>query len=183
MVIGFLMAPHVEKGGSNNMEKTQSSIDSFDLFLRNGWQYDGIKTTSDSYEAYYYYMDIIIGYTTTVTAEFIKDWKGLPISSSFGVVSLTATYEYKEDILYEEVENILAALDHAETNLLNNGIPFVKDYKFHGKYKKQKALKNQRIRKRMHLEEIEAEARIIREKEEEKTRQKIKAKENTNGSI
>ena len=35
----------------------------------------------------------------------------------------------------------------------------------------------------MHLEEIEAEARIIREKEEEKTRQKIKAKENTNGSI
>ena len=56
-------------------------------------------------------------------------------------------------------------------------------YLFHGKYKKQKALKNQKIRKRMHLEEIETEARIIREKEEEKTRQKIKAKENTNGSI
>lgn len=165
------------------MDKTTSSINSFDLFERNGWQYDGIKTTTGDYEADYYYMDITIEYTTTVTAEFIKDWRGLPICSSFGVVALTATYEYKEDIIYGEVEDILAALDHAETNLLNNGIPFVKDYKFHGKYKKQKALKNQRIRKRMHIEEIEAEARKIRKKEEEKTRQKIKAKENTNDSI
>ena len=159
------------------MKVIPSCINSFDLFERNGWQYDGIKTTSSGYEADYYSLDITIEYTTTVTAEFIKDWKGFPICNSFGVVALTATYEYKEDLLYEEVEDIIAALDHAETNLLNNGIPFVKDYKFHGKYKKQKALKNQRIRKRMHIEEIEAEARIIREKEEEKIKQKIKAKE------
>ena len=166
------------------MDKTPSSIDSFDLFERNGWKLNYDKTSQDNDGSYYYCMDIPIEYITTVTAEFIKDWKGFPICNSFGVVALTATYEYKEDLLYEEVEDIIAALDHAETNLLNNGIPFEKDYKFHGKYKKQKALKNQRIRKRMHLEEIEAEARIIREKEEEKTRQKIKAKENTNnGSI
>ena len=166
------------------MKVIPSCINSFDLFERNGWQYDGIKTISGGHEADYYSLDITIEYTTTVTAEFIKDWKGFPICNSFGVVALTATYEYKEDLLYEEVEDIIAALDHAETNLLNNGIPFVKDYKFHGKYKKQKALKNQRIRKRMHIEEIEAKARDIQEEEEEeKTRQKIKAKENTNGSI
>ena len=75
----------------------------------------------------------------------------------------------------DEVEDIIAALDHAETNLLNNGIPFVKDYKFHGKYKKQKALKNQRIRKRMHIEEIEANARKIREKEGEEVNEEIQA--------
>ena len=165
------------------MNKTQSSINSFELFECNGWKLNYDKTSQDNDGSYYYSMDIPIEYITTVTAEFIKDWEGLHICSSLGVIALTATYEYKEDLLYEEVENIIAALDHAETNLLNNGIPFVKDYKFHGKYKKQKALKNQRIRKRMHIEEIETEARIIREKEEEKTRQKIKAKENTNGSI
>ena len=157
------------------MDKTQSSINSFDLFERNGWQYDGIKTTSGGHEADYYSLDITIEYTTTVTAEFIKDWKGFPICNSFGVVALTATYEYKEDLLYEEVEDIIAALDHAETNLLNNGIPFVKDYKFHGKYKKQKALKNQRIRKRMHIDEIEANARKIREKEGEEVNERIQA--------
>lgn len=160
------------------MKEIPSYIDSFSLFELNGWKLNYDKTSQDNDGSYYYSMDIPIEYITTVTAEFIKDWEGLHICSSLGVIALTATYEYKENLLYEEVENIIAALDHAETNLLNNGIPFVKDYKFHGKYKKQKSLKNQRIRKRMHLEEIEAEARIIREKEEEKIRQKIKAKEN-----
>ena len=157
------------------MDKTQSSINSFDLFERNGWQYDGIKTTSGGHEADYYSLDITIEYITTVTAEFIKDWEGLHICSSLGVIALTATYEYKENLLYEEVENIIAALDHAETNLLNNGIPFEKDYKFHGKYKKQKSLKNQRIRKRMHIDEIEANARKIREKEGEEVNERIQA--------
>ena len=157
------------------MKVIPSCINSFDLFERNGWQYDGIKTTSGGHEADYYSLDITIEYTTTVTAEFIKDWEGLHICSSLGVIALTATYEYKENLLYEEVENIIAALDHAETNLLNNGIPFVKDYKFHGKYKKQKALKNQRIRKRMYIDEIEANARKIREKEGEEVNEKIQA--------
>ena len=157
------------------MNKTQSSINSFELFECNGWKLNYDKTSQDNDGSYYYSMDIPIEYITTVTAEFIKDWKGFPICNSFGVVALTATYEYKEDLLYEEVEDIIAALDHAETNLLNNGIPFEKDYKFHGKYKKQKALKNQRIRKRMHIDEIEANARKIREKEKGEVNEGIQA--------
>ena len=157
------------------MKEIPSYIDSFSLFELNGWKLNYDKTSQDNDGSYYYSMDIPIEYITTVTAEFIKDWEGLHICSSLGVIALTATYEYKEDLLYEEVDNIIAALDHAETNLLNNGIPFVKDYKFHGKYKKQKALKNQRIRKRMHIDEIEANARKIREKEGEEVNERIQA--------
>ena len=157
------------------MKEIPSYIDSFSLFELNGWKLNYDKTSQDNDGSYYYSMDISIEYITTVTAEFIKDWEGLHICSSLGVIALTATYEYKENLLYEEVEDIIAALDHAETNLLNNGIPFVKDYKFHGKYKKQKALKNQRIRKRMHIDEIEANARKIREKEKGEVNEGIQA--------
>ena len=157
------------------MKEIPSYIDSFSLFELNGWKLNYDKTSQDNDGSYYYSMDIPIEYITTVTAEFIKDWEGLHICSSLGVIALTATYEYKENLLYEEVENIIAALDHAENNLLNNGIPFVKDYKFHGKYKKQKALKNQRIRKRMHIDEIEANARKIREKEKGEVNEGIQA--------
>lgn len=167
----------MEKQPSKNY--IPSSIDSFTLFQRNGWQHNIAKTISHRLESDYYFLDITIEYTTTVTAEFIKDWKGLYICNSFGVLVLTATYEYKEDLLLEELEEIIAALEHAETNLLNNKIPFVKDYEFHGKNKKQKALKNQKIRKQMHIEEIEAKARKIREKELKKEFSKI-TKENTN---
>ena len=91
------------------MKVIPSCISSFDLFERNGWQYDGIKTTSGGHEADYYSLDITIEYTTTVTAEFIKDWKGFPICNSFGIVALTATYEYKPadnviiPIIYEKL--------------------------------------------------------------------------------
>ena len=157
------------------MKEIPSYIDSFSLFELNGWKLNYDKTSQDNDKSFFYSMDISIEYITTVTAEFIKDYEGLSICDSFGVLALSATYEYKEDLLLEDLENIIAALDHAETNLLNNGIPFVKNYEFYGKTKKQKALKNQRIRKRMHIDEIEANARKIREKEEGEVNEGIQA--------
>ena len=157
------------------MKEIPSYIDSFSLFELNGWKLNYDKTSQDNDKSFFYSMDISIEYITTATAEFIKDYEGLSICDSFGVLALSATYEYKEDLLLEDLENIIAALDHAETNLLNNGIPFVKNYEFYGKTKKQKALKNQRIRKRMHIDEIEANARKIREKEEGEVNEGIQA--------
>ena len=110
------------------MKEIPSYIDSFSLFELNGWKLNYDKTSQDNDGSYYYSMDISIEFITTVTAEFIKDYEGLTISDSFGVLALSATYEYKEDLLLEDLEHIIAALDHAETNLLNNGIPFVKNY-------------------------------------------------------
>lgn len=156
-----------------HVNKIPSSINHFDLFLRNGWKYESEKTANNDFESSFYSLNITIDFTTTVTAEFMSDWRGLSHCGSLGIVALTANYEYKEDLLFEELEDIMAALDHAENNLLNNGIPFVKDYKFHGKNKKQKALINQRIRRRMHIEEIEAEAEKIRSREEEKKLNKM----------
>lgn len=156
-----------------HVNKILSSINHFDLFLRNGWKHESEKTANNDYESSFYSLNITIDFITTVTAEFLSDWRGLSHCGYLGIVALTANYEFKEDLLFEELEDIMAALDHAENNLLNNGIPFVKSYEFHGKNKKQKALMNQRIRKRMHIEEIEAEAEKIRSREEEKKLNKM----------
>ena len=150
------------------MKEIPSYIDSFSLFELNGWKLNYDRTLRGNDKSFFYSMDISIEFITTVTAEFIKDYEGLTISDSFGVLALSATYEYKEDLLLEDLEHIIAALDHAETNLLNNGIPFIKDYNFHGKNKKQKALKNQRLRKKLHIEEQEAKEYEIKKREKEK---------------
>lgn len=149
------------------MIKITGYLDAFAMFERNGWNYDLKQSEENNFESVFYYMDIIIEYKTRVTAEFVKEYRGLNIASSFGVVGLYGNYEYT-DMTFGEIEDMLEAMEHAEDNLLNNGIPFIKDYKFHGKNKKQKALKNQRLRKKLHLEEQEAKAYEIKKREKEK---------------
>lgn len=149
------------------MIKITGYLDAFAMFERNGWDHDFKRSEENNFESDFYYMDIIIGYTTRVTVEFVKDYRGLDIASSFGVVGLSGNYEYT-DMAFGEIEDMLEAMEHAEDNLLNNGIPFIKDYEFHGKNKKQKALKNQRLRKKLHLEEQEAKAYEIKKREKEK---------------
>lgn len=149
------------------MIKITGYLDAFAMFERNGWNYDLKQSEENNFESVFYYMDITIEYKTRVTAEFVKEYRGLNIASSFGVVGLYGNYEYT-DMTFGEIEDMLEAMVHAEDNLLNNGIPFIKDYKFHGKNKKQKALKNQRLRKKLHLEEQEAKAYEIKKREKEK---------------
>lgn len=149
------------------MIKITGYLDAFAMFERNGWNYDLKQSEENHFESVFYYMDITIEYKTRVTAEFVKEYRGLNIASSFGVVGLYGNYEYT-DMTFGEIEDMLEAMEHAEDNLLNNGIPFIKDYKFHGKNKKQKALKNQRLRKKLHLEEQEAKAYEIKKREKEK---------------
>ena len=149
------------------MIKITGYLDDFAMFERNGWNYDLKQSEENLFESVFYYMDIIIEYKTRVTAQFVKEYRGLNIASSFGVVGLYGNYEYT-DMIFGEIEDMLEAMEHAEDNLLNNGIPFIKDYKFHGKNKKQKALKNQRLRKKLHLEEQEAKAYEIKKREKEK---------------
>ena len=149
------------------MIKITGYLDAFAMFERNGWNYDLKQSEENHYESVFYYMDITIEYKTRVTAEFVKEYRGLNIASSFGVVGLSGNYEYT-DMTFGEIEDILEAMEHAEDNLLNNGIPFIKDYNFHGKNKKQKALKNQRLRKKLHIEEQEAKAYEIKKREKEK---------------
>ena len=156
------------------MIKITGYLDAFAMFERNGWNYDLKQSEENHYESVFYYMDITVEYKTRVTAEFVKEYRGLNIASSFGVVGLSGNYEYT-DMTFGEIEDMLEAMEHAEDNLLNNGIPFVKNYEFYGKTKKQKALKNQRIRKRMHIDEIEANARKIREKEKGEVNEVIQA--------
>ena len=149
------------------MIKITGYLDAFAMFERNGWNYDLKQSEENNFESVFYYMDITIEYKTRVTAEFVKEYRGLNIASSFGVVGLYGNYEYT-DMTFGEIEDMLEAMVHAEDNLLNNGIPFIKDYNFHGKNKKQKALKNQRLREKLHLEEQEAKAYEIKKREKEK---------------
>ena len=117
------------------MIKITGYLNAFAMFERNGWNYDLKQSEENNFESVFYYMDITIEYKTRVTAEFVKGYRGLNIASSFGVVGLYGNYEYT-DMTFGEIEDMLEAMVHAEDNLLNNGIPFIKDYEFHGKNKK-----------------------------------------------
>ena len=92
------------------MIKITGYLNAFDMFERNGWNYDLKQSEENNFESVFYYMDITIEYKTRVTAEFVKEYRGLNIASSFGVVGLSGNYEYT-DMTFGEIEDMYEALN------------------------------------------------------------------------
>jgi len=55
------------------------------------------------------------------------------------------------EIVKFTAQEIMYAIDHAESNLLKCGIPFTHDYRFSGRNAANKAKRNEAIRKKLGL--------------------------------
>ena len=72
---------------------------------------------------------------------------------------LEAIYECERNwcLSYNDIEDMQEAIIHAEENLLKIGMPFIKDYKFHGKNAANKSRRNEKLRRMYKLTEKEEE--------------------------
>lgn len=130
----------------------------WNTFGSNGWKWY-IKEGSNKEDLSTYKLDILGEYTTTVTANICDDEDELCCNGHYGVSWLDADYEYSNrNLSYEELEDILYALESAEDNLLSIGIPFSPRYKFHGSNRANKKRRNDSLRRRLNLDYLEKKA-------------------------
>ena len=104
----------------------------------NGWEWlpyekDMLSITTD----YDQYKAVFLGgvYSSTVVAIVSTYRKHLELDGHYGVLWLEAVYENERDGCYsiDDMEDMIQAIINAEENLLTIGMPFTKDYRFHGK--------------------------------------------------
>ena len=125
------------------------------LLAHNGWQWDSQKSIGEEYG--YYYAEICgkeywnIGCWARVS----NGVEGINACGDLGVAWIECdinTYTDREYIKIGDALEVLSAIENAENNLLRCGIPFVKDYRFHGKNVANKARRNAAIRKKRGLD-------------------------------
>ncbi|MBQ8708493.1 MAG: hypothetical protein IJ523_10440 [Succinivibrionaceae bacterium] len=124
------------------------------LLACSGWQRDSQKSYDEDYS--YYYSEICGHdyYNIGCWARVSDTEKGCSASGDFGVVWIEcdiSTYTSCEYISLSDAREVISAIENAENNLLRNGIPFVADYRFHGKYAANKERRNAAIRKKRGL--------------------------------
>jgi hypothetical protein len=128
----------------------------------NGWEWlhyekDMLSITTD----YDQYKAVFLGgvYRSTVVAIVSTYRKHLELDGHYGVLWLEAVYENERDGCYsiDDMEDMIQAIINAEENLLTIGMPFTKDYQFHGKNVANKIRRNNRLRRMYKLDEKEAE--------------------------
>lgn len=132
------------------------------ILCENGWEWHHYNSDwlikMDDTEDYFQYTLTVLGkgYHTTVRAVVSAHSKHLVVDGHYGVMWLDAA-KYENDPPYEEhaLEDMLTAIEYAEDNLLKIGMPFVPDYKFHGKNKANKKRRNDKLRKLYGLDELE----------------------------
>lgn len=125
------------------------------LLGENGWQWDSAKSMLDDYE-YSFYEAVIDGFEYAVRcwARVCDGPKSYEVSGDYGVAWIEcdlSEYTTREYYGYSDALEIMYAIDHAETNLLKCGIPFVDGYMFHGKTAYNKARRNAAIRRKLGL--------------------------------
>lgn len=123
----------------------------------NGWRWlmydkDKLSITTD----YEQYAAEFLGrdYSSTVVAIVSEYPDHLKLDGHYGVLWLEAVYENKRDGCYsiDDMEDMKQSIINAEENLLMIGMPFTKDYKFHGKNTANKMRRNSKLRKLYDLE-------------------------------
>lgn len=132
------------------------------ILSRNGWSWiphkkDYLSTTDDLYQ----YKAEILGrwYHSTVVALVSGQKNHLCFNGHYGVMWLEAIYDCERGgcFSYGDIEDMQAAIIHAEENLLKIGMPFTKGYKFHGKNAANKSRRNEKLRRMYKLTEKEEE--------------------------
>lgn len=134
--------------------------DIFKLLTRNGWEWlrgDGWNERDTfcfkaSFTGYY-------RYEILASASCITDHLGL--EGHIGVLWLEVigtpdeTFDKYNGPSYEDMTHMQECIEYAEANLIRCGIPFSPNYRFHGKNKANLKRRNDAIRRKLKLEEME----------------------------
>lgn len=124
-------------------------------FADNGWAWNQKRSMEeDDYSVYE--MTFLMTYKVTIYACVSMSPSHLSLDGHYGCLWLEAEYEYDRPHSFGELNEMRAAIETAENNLLLIGIPFTPDYKFLGKNRANKKRKNDAIRRRLNLEEQES---------------------------
>jgi hypothetical protein len=128
------------------------------VFHSNGWSVKLDKDFSsldrENRESLYE-ITLLEEYEVTITAHVITDSYQLNINGEYGVMWLNAEYEYNDEEGYSwsELDEMQAAIIDAEDNLLKIGIPFEKNYEFHGKNRANMKRRNDALIRKLGITE------------------------------
>lgn len=133
-------------------------FDTLRILTGNAWEWlcynkDKLSTTDE----YTQYKATFLGnsYSSTIIAVISDLPDHLQLDGHYGVLWLEAIYEYDRAHSYDELADMQSAIIVAERNLLRIGMPFTKDYKFHGKDAANMKRRNEKLRRVYDLEEKE----------------------------
>lgn len=147
------------------------SINKYDplrILCSNGWKWlcyenDMLSTSTD----YTQYSAEFLGrsYSSTVVAIISTNPDHLNLDGHYGVLWLEAIYENERDgcLSYDDMEDMQSAISVAEENLLRIGMPFTPDYVFHSRNKANMKRRNDALRRKYKMDELEKQARNINE--------------------
>ena len=132
----------------------------FYKLVENGWMpnYDE-NYEMDGYGVYEFTL-IAQTYESRCFAYISKNKEGIHISGHLGVAFINVEYEYQDrPYSVSDLEDMLAAINCAEKNLLAIGMPFEDNKNFHGTQEEieEKIKRNTELRKQWNLDEIEKE--------------------------
>lgn len=130
---------------------------SLHAFCENAWEWDQERSVRDSCDEFQYFTaKFLVEHEVFVTAVVSDNTDSIQADGHIGVMWMEAEWE-NEDLSYHDLECMQRGIELAEEHLLKCGVPFVADYKFHGKNLYRKKQKNDAIIKKLHIAEIEEE--------------------------
>lgn len=130
------------------------------ILSENGWEWKSFESDkpSTSTEFCQYTMRILgNSFSSTVVAIVSQYSEHLSLDGHYGVLWLEAKYECDRNgyLSWGDIEDMMCAIESAEENLLTIGMPFTKDYEFHGRNKANMKRRNEKLRKMYGLAEKE----------------------------
>lgn len=133
----------------------------FNIMTSNGWEYLGHKENDGEQ----YQMTFLSEYDVGVIASVAESWMDVQIAGSLGVLELDiGSYECKMPWMREELYWMISALNMAEDNLIKIGMPFTEKYRFSGKNAANNGRRNQKLRRKYNIAELEEKAWNERER-------------------
>lgn len=140
--------------------KTQNDYNPLHILGANGWKWrhyphDEVIQMDDNEDYDVYTMEFLGVYHTLVRAVVSAHSKHLMVDGHYGVLWIDVVkYECDPPHSENDLNDMIAAIEMAEKNLLKIGMPFSSDYQFHGnKVKRQR--KNEKLRALYNLDELE----------------------------
>ena len=124
----------------------KKEFDPLRIMSRNGWVWDAYNEENE--ERHRYRMNVLGGSNhSTITAVTYEAPSHLSVGGDYGVTWLEAEYENKLPYSWNDLLDIQQAIITAEENLLTIGMPFLRDYKFHGRNIANKKRRNDKLRR------------------------------------
>lgn len=133
--------------------RNDQAINWLRLLGENGWQWSSEKSYDDDY-SFYEARILGSGYDVGCWARVSDGYKGYKACGDYGVAWIecdVSTYTTADYLDWNDAQEIMYAIDHAESNLLQCGIPFTAAYRFHGKNTSNKVRRNAALRRKLGL--------------------------------